>query len=119
MLIALLAVGCGQDYLDEKNGNIYNSWMSHMFVNFGINTLVNYLATTLSVDKNYANDLLESYFVCNIDYASDIVFDSENNLTEKRISGILLNRLYNPFSEYLNFYILFFNKTCIFLAYIA
>ena len=70
-------------------------------VNFGINTLVNYLARSLNIDNDYANNLFESYFVCNIDYASDIIFDKENNLSEKRISGITLNRLYNAFNEIL------------------
>ena len=70
-------------------------------LNFGINTLVNYLAKSLNVTVDYALELFESYFICNIDYASDIIFDKENNLSEKRISGITLNRLYNAFNEIL------------------
>lgn len=68
-------------------------------VNFGINNLVNYLAKSLNISNEYASDLFESYFICNIDYASDVVFDEDNRLTEKRISGIILNRLYNAFNE--------------------
>jgi len=68
-------------------------------VNFGINNLVSYLAKSLNVSVDYAKDLFESHFVCNIDYASDVVFDEDNKLTEKRISGIVLNRLYNAFNE--------------------
>lgn len=38
-ILGLMLLGFILNYLDEKNGNIYNSWMSHMFVNFGINTI--------------------------------------------------------------------------------
>ena len=38
-ILSLVVLGFILNYLDEKNGNIYNSWMSHMFVNFAINTI--------------------------------------------------------------------------------
>lgn len=38
-ILGIMFLGFVFNYLDEKNGNIYNSWMSHMFVNFGINTI--------------------------------------------------------------------------------
>ena len=38
-ILCLMLLGFVLNYLDEKNENIYNSWMSHMFVNFGINTI--------------------------------------------------------------------------------
>lgn len=38
-ILSIMLLGFVLNYLDEKNGNIYNSWMSHMFVNFGINTI--------------------------------------------------------------------------------
>ena len=38
-ILSIMLLGFILNYLDEKNGNIYNSWMSHMFVNFGINTI--------------------------------------------------------------------------------
>lgn len=38
-ILSLMLLGFVLNYLDEKNNNIYNSWMSHMFVNFGINTI--------------------------------------------------------------------------------
>lgn len=38
-LAGLFAGGCIFNLLDETNGNIYNSWMVHMFANFGINTV--------------------------------------------------------------------------------
>lgn len=38
-ILGIMLLGFVFNYLDEKNGNIYNSWMSHMFVNFGINTI--------------------------------------------------------------------------------
>lgn len=38
-ILSLMLLGFLLNYLDEKSGNIYNSWMSHMFVNFGINTI--------------------------------------------------------------------------------
>lgn len=38
-ILSLMLLGFVLNYLDEKGSNIYNSWMSHMFVNFGINTI--------------------------------------------------------------------------------
>ena len=38
-ILSIMLLGFVLNYLDEKNENIYNSWMSHMFVNFGINTI--------------------------------------------------------------------------------
>ena len=68
-------------------------------INFGINTLINYLAKSLNVSLDYAIELFESHFICNVDYASEVIFDKENNISEKRVSGIVLNRLYNAFNE--------------------
>lgn len=67
-------------------------------LNFGFETLVSKLAHTLKVEKEFAKELFESYFVANVDYASDVVFDEERNLSEKRISGIVLNNVYNGFN---------------------
>lgn len=38
-LIGLTVGGCIFDYVDEKNGNIYNSWIIHMFADFAIMTI--------------------------------------------------------------------------------
>ena len=38
-IIGLIVLGILLNILDDKSSNIYNSWMSHMFVNFGINTV--------------------------------------------------------------------------------
>lgn len=38
-IIGLVVLGIILNILDDRSGNIYNSWMSHMFVNFGINTV--------------------------------------------------------------------------------
>lgn len=39
LLIGLIVGGCVFNYLNEKNDNIYVSWIVHMFINFGINTV--------------------------------------------------------------------------------
>lgn len=67
-------------------------------LNFGFETLICKLAHTLKVEKEFAKELFESYFVANVDYASDVIFDEERNLSEKRISGIILNNVYNGFN---------------------
>lgn len=36
---ALFVAGCVLNFLNEKSGNIYVSWLVHMFANFGINTV--------------------------------------------------------------------------------
>lgn len=36
---ALFIAGCALNFLNEKSGNIYVSWLVHMFANFGINTV--------------------------------------------------------------------------------
>ena len=38
-LSALTVAGCVLNFLNEKSGNIYVSWLVHMFANFGINTI--------------------------------------------------------------------------------
>lgn len=38
-LLGLFIGGCIFDYLNEKFGSIYPSWLVHMFANFGINTV--------------------------------------------------------------------------------
>lgn len=38
-ILALMIGGCIFNYLDERNRNIYNSWMVHAFANFAINTV--------------------------------------------------------------------------------
>ena len=68
-------------------------------INFGVATLISYLAKELGVSEDYAIELFESYFVCDVNYASDVIFNKELNLSEKRISGIILNRLYQAFDE--------------------
>jgi hypothetical protein len=68
-------------------------------LNFGLNSLVTFLGRTLNVPFDFALNLIDSYFLCNNDYASDVIFDEELKLSEKRISGIVLNRLYNAFDE--------------------
>ena len=73
-------------------------------LNFGFASLVTFLARTLNVSFDFAQDLIESYFICNNDYASDVIFDENFKLSEKRISGIVLNRLYNAFSEIVEAY---------------
>lgn len=69
---------------------------------FGVKTLICYLANTLKIDFETSKDLLESYLVCDIDLANDVIFDNELNLSERRISGILLNRLNNAFNQILD-----------------
>jgi membrane protease YdiL (CAAX protease family) len=39
LLIGLIIGGCIFNYLNEKNENIYVSWIVHMFINFAINTI--------------------------------------------------------------------------------
>lgn len=39
IMIALAIGGCIFNYLDDKNENICNSWITHMFANFAINTI--------------------------------------------------------------------------------
>lgn len=39
IMIALAIGGCIFNYLDDKTENICNSWMTHMFANFAINTI--------------------------------------------------------------------------------
>ena len=36
---ALFAAGCALDFLNEKSGNIYVSWLVHLCANLGINTV--------------------------------------------------------------------------------
>ncbi len=38
-LAGLMIAGIIFDFLNEKSGNIYTSWVVHMFANFGINTV--------------------------------------------------------------------------------
>ena len=38
-MLGLAAGGCVFNFLDEKHGTIFNSWMVHMFANFAINTV--------------------------------------------------------------------------------
>lgn len=38
-LIGLFIGGLIFNYLNEKNENIYSSWLVHMFANFAINTI--------------------------------------------------------------------------------
>lgn len=76
-----------------------NVLIKSMNLKFSVNTLVNHLANTLKIDSNEALDLFERYFICNIEYASDVIFDEDNKLSERRISGIILNRLFNGFKE--------------------
>lgn len=79
-----------------------NMLIKSVNINFGVETLITYLAYNLKIEKEYAKELFESYFVCDNEYSSDIIFDEENNLSEKRISGILLNRVYVAFNEILD-----------------
>lgn len=39
VLLGLVFSGCIFNYMNEKFGNIYVSWIIHMFANFGINTV--------------------------------------------------------------------------------
>lgn len=38
-MAGLFLAGCILNFLNEKSGNIYVSWLVHMFANFGINTI--------------------------------------------------------------------------------
>ena len=38
-MTALFIAGCALNFLNEKSGTIYPSWLVHMFANFGINTV--------------------------------------------------------------------------------
>ena len=38
-IVILVIIGMLLNFLNEKSNNIYNSWMSHMFINFGINII--------------------------------------------------------------------------------
>lgn len=38
-MAGLFVAGCVLNWLNEKSGNIYVSWLVHMFANFGINTV--------------------------------------------------------------------------------
>ena len=79
-----------------------NILLKSLKINFGVETLIDYLAYNLKCEKEFATTLFESYFVCDSELASDIIFDEENHLSEKRISGIVLNRLHNGFNEILD-----------------
>ncbi|MDO4608363.1 MAG: CPBP family glutamic-type intramembrane protease, partial [Clostridia bacterium] len=37
--VGLIAGGVIFNYLNDKHENIYSSWLVHMFINFGINTV--------------------------------------------------------------------------------
>ncbi len=63
-------------------------------VDFGLVHLIKYLAKTLNVSLGESLKLLESYFVCDIEKANDIVIDEEKNISENRVSAIILNKLY-------------------------
>ncbi len=39
LLLGLIVGGCIFNYLNEKNDNIYVSWIVHMFINFAMNTV--------------------------------------------------------------------------------
>ena len=39
LLLSLIIAGFIFNYLNERNNNIYSSWMVHMFANFAINTI--------------------------------------------------------------------------------
>ena len=39
LIVGLFAAGLIFNRLNEKTGNIYPSWMVHMFANFAINTV--------------------------------------------------------------------------------
>jgi membrane protease YdiL (CAAX protease family) len=39
LLIALIIGGCIFNYLNEKNDNIFNSWMCHLFIDLSISTI--------------------------------------------------------------------------------
>lgn len=96
-----IVVNFGQE-VTTISGFSKNLLVKSININFGIDTLITYLAYNLKVDKKYAKTLFESYFVCDNEYSSDVIFDEENNLSEKRISGIILNRLYTGFNEILD-----------------
>lgn len=68
-------------------------------IKFGFNNLVKALAETLHIDNKYARELIESYFILDIDKASNIIIDKKKEISPKRISGILLNRLTNVVSD--------------------
>ena len=70
-----------------------NALRKSIKVDFGIKDLVVHLANALKISNDEAALLFESYFICDIDKASDIIFDEDKNLSEKRISGIVLNCL--------------------------
>ena len=46
ILLGLVVGGMIFNWLNEKNGNIYSSWFTHMFANFAINTVGFVLFTT-------------------------------------------------------------------------
>lgn len=39
VMFGIMVGGCIFNILDEKQGTIYNSWLTHMFANFAINTI--------------------------------------------------------------------------------
>lgn len=68
-------------------------------INFGVESLIAYLADILKIDMKKSAELFESYFIANIEHASDVIFDEDLNLSEKRISGIVLNQVYIGFNQ--------------------
>lgn len=91
-------ISIGQDST-TISGFKKNLLIKSISIDFGLLSLVDYLKNNLNISLNYACKLFESYFICDNEYASDIIFDEENNISEKRINGIILNRLYVAFNK--------------------
>lgn len=75
--------------------------IDNQIINLGIQDLILEIQKNLNIDFETAENFLFAYFVPNIEKASDIIILNNYNLSEKRLSGIVLNKLI-PIIEQIN-----------------
>ena len=72
-----------------------NALRKSIKIDFGIKNIVEELSLSLNVSLDEALELFESYFVCDLKKTTSIAFDENNDLSERKISEIVLNYLEN------------------------
>ncbi len=75
--------------------------IDNQIINLGIQDLILEIQKNFNIDFETAENFLLAYFVPNIEKASDIIILNNYNLSEKRLSGIVLNKLI-PIIEQIN-----------------